>query len=196
MGRFLTDSPIDFQTMHKMASLWKSGRGMYVKTLEANKFIFQFYHEIDIKRVTEGSLWTFGRFQLVFVRLKEGDNPRVVAINNMDIWVQLHDMSACFMSQRVVMDIGNYLGHFIESDGNNFTGVWREYLRVRVSIDLNVSLKRRMKLRKNADLWCWVNFKYEGVPTFCFICGLIGHSDKLCEKLFETSEGIMKKPYG
>ena len=56
MGRFLTDSAIDFQAMqHKMASLWKPRRGMFVKPLEANRFMFQFYHEIDIKRVVEGS---------------------------------------------------------------------------------------------------------------------------------------------
>ena len=71
VGRFLTDSAIDFQAMqHKMASLWKPRRGMFVKPLEANRFMFQFYHEIDIKRVVEGSPWTFGRFHLAFVRLK------------------------------------------------------------------------------------------------------------------------------
>lgn len=99
VGRFLTESSIDFQAMqHKMASLWRPGKGMYVKQLEANRFMFQFYHEIDIKRVCDGSPWTFGRFQLVFARLKEGDNQRTISINDMDIWVQLHDMSTGFMS--------------------------------------------------------------------------------------------------
>ncbi|KAK1359460.1 hypothetical protein POM88_043934 [Heracleum sosnowskyi] len=53
-----------------------------------------------------------------------------------------------------------------------------------------------MKLRKNDDQWSWVNFKYEGVPTFCFICGLIGHIDKFCEKLFETPEELIARPFG
>lgn len=49
VGRFLTESPIDFQAMqHKTASLWRPGRGMYVKPLYENKFLFQFCHEIDI----------------------------------------------------------------------------------------------------------------------------------------------------
>lgn len=152
VGRFLTDVSVDFQAMqHKMASLWRPERGLYVKPLESNRFIFQFYHEIDIKRVIEGNHWTFERFHLVFTRLKEGDNPRTVAINSMDIWVQLHDMSPGFMSQRVVLDVGNYISRFIESDSNNFTGVWREYLRVRVTIKLDIPLKRRMKLKKSAD---------------------------------------------
>lgn len=85
------------------------------------------------------------------------------------------------MSQRVVQDDGNYLGKFIESDQNNFIGVWRDYLRVRVSITLDVPLKLRMKLKRNVEQWSWVNFKYEAIPTFCFICGIIGHNEKFCE---------------
>lgn len=104
---------------------------------------------MDIQRVIDGSPWTFGRFQLVFKRLQEGDNPRSVEINKLDIWVQLHGMLTGFMSQRVVSEIGNYIGKFIESDPNNFVRVWREYLCVRVSIALDVPLKRRMILKKN-----------------------------------------------
>lgn len=197
VGRFLTDSTIDFQAMqHKMATLWKSGRGLYVKQLESNRFLFQLYHEVDIKRVMEGSPWTFGRFHLVLECLKVGDNPRTVTIKNLDIWVQLHDMSAGFMSQRVVTDMGNYIGRFIEGDTNNFIGVWREYLRVRVSLPLNIPVKRRMKLKKSEENWCWVNFKYEEIPTFCFICGMIGHGEKFCDKLFEMPMENIDKPYG
>lgn len=197
VGRFLTESSIDFQAMqYKMASLWRPGRGMYVKELERNIYLFQFYHEVDITRVIEGSPWTFGRFQLVFERLKEGDNPRTVAINNLHLWVQLHGMSIGFMSQRVVMDVGNYIGKSIESDANNFMGVWRDYLRVRVSIDLDKPLKRRMKLKRSADNWCWVTFKYEVVPTFFFICGIIGHNEKFCDRIFDTPVDQIEKPYG
>lgn len=159
VGKFLTDSPIDFQAMqHKMASLWKLGRGVYVKELKSNRFIFQFYHEVDIKRVIDCSPWTFGRFQLVFERLKPRDNPRTLVINKLDLLVQLHGMSPGFISHRVVQDIGNYIGVYVESDANNFIGVWREYLRVRVSVPLDKPLKRRMKLKKTDENWCWVNF--------------------------------------
>lgn len=108
VGRFLTESTIDFLAMqHKMASLWRPGHGVYMKQLDTNRFLFQFYHEIDIKRVIEGSSWILGRFHLVFQRLKEGDNPKTIAINHIDLWVQLHDMNSGFMSQRVATDIGN-----------------------------------------------------------------------------------------
>lgn len=181
---------------HKMTSLWRPGKGVYIKEVDRNRYIFQFYHEIDIARVVEGSPWTFGRFHLILERMKEGDDLRTMEINKLDFWVQLHSMSAGFMSQRVVQDVGNYIGKFIEFDGNNFVGVWREYLRVRVTIDLKSPLKRQMKLRKSQTVWTWVNFKYKGIPTFCFICGMIGHGEKFCERLFETSAEEIEKPYG
>ena len=100
------------------------------------------------------------------------------------------------MSQKVVMDIGNYIGRFVESDANNFIGVWRDYLRVRVSINLNQPLKRKMKLKRSAENWCSVQFQYEAVPMFYYICGLIGHNEKYCERIFETSLDQIEKPYG
>lgn len=53
-----------------------------------------------------------------------------------------------------------------------------------------------MKLRKSEEIWCWVNFKYEAVPTFCFICGLMGHNEKFCDKIFDTPIENIEKPYG
>lgn len=49
-----------------------------------------------------------------------------------------------------------------------------------------------MKLRKSQSEWCWVNFHYKGVPTFCFICGMIGHG----EKIFDTPLEEIEKFYG
>ncbi|KAM6563933.1 hypothetical protein CsatB_023931 [Cannabis sativa] len=82
-------------------------------------------------------------------------------------------------------------------DPKNFQHVWREYMRVRVSIDITVPLKRRKKLRRSMDdPGCWAEFKYEYVPTFCFICGVIGHSERFCSKLFEMPIEEIVKPYG
>lgn len=69
-------------------------------------------------------------------------------------------------------------------------------MRIRVTIDLSKPLKRRMKVKKSGSVWVWITFKYENVPTFCFICGLLGHSEKFCNKLFDTPEEDIVKPYG
>lgn len=88
VGKFISDGRVDFLAMqHTMAALWKSGKGVYMRELDTNLYLFQFYHEIDVKRVMEGSPWSFNRRALIMARLKEGENPRCVELNAIEIWV-------------------------------------------------------------------------------------------------------------
>lgn len=179
-----------------LTSIWRPEKGVYIMEIDTNLYMFQFYHELDIKRVLEGSPWSFNRKALIITRMKVGDILRVVDLNTLDLWVQVHDLRSGFMTEKVLKEVGNYIGAYMDSCSNNFVGVWREYLRVRVKIDLTKPLKRRMKMRRTGDEWFWIIFKYENVPTFCFICGLMGHSDKFYSKFFDTPESEIVRPYG
>ena len=66
VGRFLTDKSIDFAAMRSMmASLWKPVKGMCIKSLQPNLFLFQFFHERDLQRVIKGGPWSFNRHMLL-----------------------------------------------------------------------------------------------------------------------------------
>lgn len=55
MARLISKGRVDFPAMQQtLAALWKPGMGVYINELETNLFLFQFYHEVDIKRVMEG----------------------------------------------------------------------------------------------------------------------------------------------
>lgn len=62
---------------------------VYMKELEANLYVFQFYHEVDVKRIMEGCPWSFNRRALVMQPLREGENPRSVILNTLELWVQI-----------------------------------------------------------------------------------------------------------
>jgi hypothetical protein len=56
---------------------------------------------------------------------------------------------------------------------------WGKYLWIRVVIDLFKPLEQgRALLLTGAS--CWVSFKYEKLPTFCYRCGRILHDQKGC----------------
>ncbi|KAF4375412.1 hypothetical protein F8388_024071 [Cannabis sativa] len=197
VGTFVQDHQMDFDTIqHQLASLWKPGMGMFCKELGQNRYLFQFFHDVDINRVIEGSPWTCLRKLLIFNRLTKNDDPRTIPLNKLDIWIQIFDMQPGYMSARVVQDVGNRIGVFIESDPNNFKGFWRNYLRIRVTINIEKPLRRKMKISPEGDDSFWVHFKYERAPTFCFICGIIGHTENFCAKLFQTPLDQIVKPYG
>lgn len=197
VARFISEGNIDFQAMQqRLAALWKPGMGVYIKDLDVNLYLFQFYHEVDVKRVLDGSPWSFNRRALIMSRLKEGENPLCVQLNNLDLRVQVYNLRAGFMSERILNEVGNYTGKFVASASSNFVRVWRDYLRVRVTIDVSKPLKRRIKILNAGNEWFWISFKYENVLAFCFIYGVLGHTEKFCSSLFVTPEKEIVRPYG
>nr|GMD80989.1 uncharacterized protein LOC109184755 [Ipomoea batatas] len=50
-----------------------------------------------------------------------------------------------------------------------------------------------MKLKKDNGSWAIIDFRYERFPTFCFLCGILGHGDNFCPRWFKGS-GNDKEP--
>lgn len=49
-------------------------------------------------------------------------------------------------------------------------------------------LKRRMKIKRKGGTWSWINFKYERLSTICFVCDILGHSEKDCNVVSANPE--------
>uniref|UniRef100_A0A803Q0P4 Reverse transcriptase domain-containing protein n=1 Tax=Cannabis sativa TaxID=3483 RepID=A0A803Q0P4_CANSA len=139
------------------------------------------------------SLWQPGK---VFQRLKKGEDPKLIPLSHVDMWIQLHDIQLGFKIAQVCKGLGNYIGNFVEADQKNFMGLWRDYLRIQVTLDVSKPLKRRKKICTLAGEEFWVNFKYEHVPTFYFICRIMGHSEGFRPRLFDIPKDRIVKPYG
>ncbi|CAN1140245.1 hypothetical protein LINPERHAP2_LOCUS11744 [Linum perenne] len=60
----------------------------------------------------------------------------------------------------------------------------KEFIRGFVRIDVTQPLLGRRKARYSHGGEFWVNFGYEGLPTVCFGCGLLGHPLRLCSSPF------------
>ena len=124
-----------------------------------------------------------------------GDNPSQISLHSADFWIQVYDLPCGFIAEKVGKEIGNFIGSYVEADANNFGGVWRNFMRIKVSIDVRKPLKRRMKIKKQGGEWTWINFKYERLPTFCFFCGIIGHNERFCQRFFDCKERPTEMPY-
>lgn len=66
--------------------------------------------------------------------------------------MQAHNVTGV-KTEKLCDDIGNYIGEFVESDERNFSFVWREYLRIRVLVDVRKPLKGRLKFRMLKGEW-------------------------------------------
>lgn len=131
-----------------LASLWRPKEGVEIHDLGGRRFSFVFFHVLDIQKVIEGGPWTFEQNLLVYHKLEEKEDPHLVPLNKMDIWVQIYDLPAGMLSERILQSIGNYVGVFVKTEPMNTNVVWKMYVRIRVTMDIHKPLKRRMKVKR------------------------------------------------
>lgn len=92
--------------------------------------------------------------------------------------------------------LGNFFGTFTQYDCKNNSSIWREFMRLRIRIDVRKPLKRKKKICKKDKPEVVVNCKYEKLGDFCFICGLLSHTEPFCRKKLESSSEIITRYWG
>ncbi|KAL8456798.1 hypothetical protein ACS0TY_034875 [Phlomoides rotata] len=179
-----------------LASVWRPIRGVSIKPIGEGRFMFQFYHLLDVKRILEGSPWSFNNHPLVLHALIRGEHPLRVPLNKLSFWVQVYDLPHGYFSERVGSLLGNFIGKFLEYDNSNRGAAWMTYMRIRVEVDTDIPLKRWKKMGNKEGGSFLVHFKYEKLNSFCFVCGLLGHTENFCEVRFVSSDVEPKREWG
>lgn len=137
VGTFLTDHPINFIVMkHRLASLWRPGRGLFIKDLGARLILFKFYPLHDLRWVMKGGPWTFEGHVLILHEMKPGEDPAAVPLFYFPFWLQVYDLPVCFFTEVVGKALANFIGSFISYDVKNKKSVERPYMRIRNLVDI------------------------------------------------------------
>ncbi|VFQ67012.1 unnamed protein product [Cuscuta campestris] len=150
----------------------------------------------ELERVLDMCPWTFNNQALILDRLKGYNDPRDVPLHLMFIWVQVHGLKRGFFSEQVAQRLGNEIGEFMESDPKNYSNPWATYLRIRVELDVRKPLRKGTKMKREGEDWFHVSFAYERLPTFCFVCGCLGHGEKFCPIVSRNWGKDVARQYG
>lgn len=90
------------------------------------------------------------------------------------------------MSEAVGHQLGNFFGEFMEYDVKNNTSIWRESMRVKIRLDVRKPLKRKKKIKRKDGSEFVVMCKYERLGDFCFVCGLVSHTERFCRRSLDS----------
>ncbi|KAL8457951.1 hypothetical protein ACS0TY_035719 [Phlomoides rotata] len=169
-----------------------SGRGIHGSGNRQNLFSFQFNSEMDLRTVLDREPWHFDKNVLVLKELGRGQQPADVSFNSAAFWVRIYELPMAARNQRILTLIFEKIGELVEIDTRSMEGFGRS-IRAKIKIDLHKPLKGGIHMALQENKKIWIEFKYERLPSFCYICGLLGHLRRECD-LVNGSEGLEDLP--
>lgn len=124
----------------------------------------------------------FDNHMLVTKRLVVGYSPLYVPLDTIETWIHIFNIPFVYMKEEVGINVMNYIGKYLTFEDSNYWGHSRAYIQIRFAIDTIVSLKMELTLIAVNDDPFIVSIKYEIFHAFCFLCGILGHTENSCEK--------------
>ena len=98
------------------------------------------------------------------------------------------------MSKDSGKDIGSKLGRVLEVDKRSLQAEQAKFMRVQIKMPIDKPLRRGGNITNMEGERCSIIFRYEHLPTFCYICGILGHDDKHCH--VSHMESVNERQYG
>lgn len=163
-----------------LRSAWKMGLDMRIVEVGNNIFQFKFSSKYQLEWVEKSGPWCFDNNLLLLCRWKKRLTSTDITFTHSPFWVQIWGLSFEHMSQEAGKDIGNRIGKFIEVDKRSWQSDQAKFMRVRVDLEIDKPLRRGGYIISTDGERLWLSFKYERLPTICFICGKLGHVNKHC----------------
>ena len=127
-----------------------------------------------------------------------GESIQTLTFKDVSFWVQIHGLPTLSQTREAGLRVGRSLGKVEKVDVGDKGFSMGCYLRIRVTLDISQSLSRGRIVRSGGSNSWWVEFKYERLPVFCYLCGRLDHDEKECLEWLRSAGPIRieDKQYG
>ena len=181
-GRLLSDRQQNMRALkNTLKAAWKMGSKLRIVDVGSNILQFKFGLSYQRDWVENSGPWNFENNLLLLCRWKKGLTATNIVFTHSPFWVQLWGLPFELMSEEVSQDIGKSLGRLIEVDKRANHSDQAKFLRIIVDLPIEKPLRRGGHVVNKSGEKFWITFRYERLPTFCYLCGLLGHDDKHCK---------------
>ncbi|KAK6126693.1 hypothetical protein DH2020_039562 [Rehmannia glutinosa] len=136
--------------------------------------------ECEKSLVRDGKTWSFDSQYLILREWSKNIMDDMENFKTIDLWVQLWGIPCHWTSIEIGMKIGTKfksVKDIIIPETGSSVG---RHIKILVEVDLEKPLMRGTNLKLDGETY-WISFKYENFQSFCFTCGLIGHTERSCQ---------------
>jgi hypothetical protein len=155
----------------------------------------EFACEKDKLRVLDGSPWHVSKHAVILTEFDKNLRPQEYRFEELTVWARFLSLPFGLMNDRWGKNLAECVGKVVKMDVDGKGKAWGDYLRVRLTIKVAEPLMRCVPVfSQKKQTTEYFAVMYEQLPTFCFSCGLLGHSSLGCATPAERDdEGFL--PY-
>ncbi|PPS09761.1 hypothetical protein GOBAR_AA10888 [Gossypium barbadense] len=162
-------------------SLWYTKEEVDFVALKEGAIIVKFRCLEDRSRILNLMPWLFDKCLFSMVPFVKGKNIASYEFGLSPFWLRVYNIPIELMDRQLAVEVGNTIGELVAIDWKDRNGAWTEFMRLKVKIDISKPLRRIVKLESRYGGETIGVIKYERLPDFCYVCGLIGHTSKNCK---------------
>lgn len=179
---------------------WAKYGGVRVQELSGEVILFEFTNAKDMNDALDLSPWAIHGNCLSLQKWRKEIKIQEVKFQIVQFWVQIHGLELDKFSTQNARKMGGCIGEVKEIDEIiGPMGIDRNYIRVKVDVDTNCPLLAGIWYTRSNGEKGRADIKYERLPDFCFGCGRIGHSERMCKSEISVANsrdgGPMYEPW-
>lgn len=120
---------------------------------------------------------------IVFIEFSDIEEINDFSFNHYPFWLYLLGIPIGLSSEKVCRILAAKAGSVIEVERRNSKPSYGTGIYVKVSIDISKPLKKGCWLSLSSGKRSWIQFKYDRLPDFCYVCGCLTHLEHDCDRV-------------
>jgi hypothetical protein len=154
-----------------------------------NKFLITFFQESGKKKALDKGPLMILKELLVVADVDRKKTLDEIEFVYVPIWIRIMNLPIGLRNKEAGMTIEKEIGELMLVDMEDGDVPIKRFLRVHVWLDIRKPLMRGVTVDDdygNPDRWCPLVYEY--LPNFCYICGIIGHTERTCSIHLQEGE--------